>query len=88
MSRTPGRPRSGPARRAWAALRAALWPIPAIGVALAVVAGVVLPTVDQALESSGDSPFEFVFGGGPAAARDVLAAIAGSLISVTGLASR
>jgi uncharacterized membrane protein len=42
--------------------------------------------VDGLLESrDSDHPLTFVFGGGPSAARDLLAAIAGSLISVTGL---
>jgi uncharacterized membrane protein len=72
-------------RTPWARLRSALWPIPAAAVLLAVVAGVALPAFDRAIERSGGDPLAFVFGGGPAAARDVLAAIAGSLISVTGL---
>ena len=67
-------------------MRGALWPIPLLGVALAIALGIGLPAVDEVLESGGgDSPLTFVFGGGPSAARDVLAAIAGSLISVTGL---
>lgn len=45
-----------------------------------------LPSLDRSLEQrSGGSPLTFAFGGGPAAARDLLAAIAGSLISITGL---
>ncbi|SCX39574.1 Uncharacterized membrane protein [Klenkia marina] len=54
-----------------------------VGVALAIGLGVAVPALDEAL--GGDTPFTFVFGGGPSAARDVLAAIAGSLVSVTGL---
>jgi uncharacterized membrane protein len=72
-------------RQIRAALRAALWPIPTLAVLAAIVLGVALPALDRLLESRGDSPFTWAFGGGPAAARDVLAAIAGSLISVTGL---
>jgi uncharacterized membrane protein len=53
-------------------------------VVLAIALGVLLPAVDGRLEP-GDHPLTFVFGGGAAAARDLLAAIAGSLISVTGL---
>jgi uncharacterized membrane protein len=56
-----------------------------VAVLLAVVAGVGLTRLDRALEGPGGHPLAYVFGGGPAAARDVLAAIAGSLISVTGL---
>ncbi len=47
--------------------------------------GLALPALDAALESPDGHPLTFVFGGGPSAARDLLAAIAGSLISVTGL---
>jgi uncharacterized membrane protein len=69
----------------YARLRGALWPIPAVAVVLAIGAGIGLPALDGLLESGGEHPLSFVFGGGPAAARDVLAAVAGSLISVTGL---
>ena len=79
-----GGPRRGPVQALLAPLRSALWPIPCLGVLLAIVLGVVLPALDERL-GSGDHPLTFVFGGGAAAARDVLAAIAGSLISVTGL---
>ncbi len=69
-----------------ARLRSALWPIPAVAVVLAIGAGVGLPALDGLLGNGGSGhPLSFVFGGGPAAARDLLAAIAGSLISVTGL---
>ncbi|MFE3639081.1 DUF2254 domain-containing protein [Streptomyces sp. NPDC059168] len=68
------------------ALRTQLWPLPALGVVLAVAAGVGLPRLDMRI------PYEdrpsltgYLFGGGPAAARAVLEAIAGSLISVTAL---
>lgn len=76
--------RAGPGRVVAATLRGALWPVPCLGVVLAIGLGVLLPAVDGRLES-GDHPLTFVFGGGAAAARDLLAAIAGSLISVTGL---
>jgi uncharacterized membrane protein len=57
-----------------------------VGVALAIALGVALPSLDALLEASGGRhPLTSSFGGGPAAARDLLAAIAGSLISVTGL---
>lgn len=72
--------------RVWTHLEGALWPLPAVAVVLSIALGVGLPAVDGLLEEpGGDHPLTFVFGGGPAAARDVLAAIAGSLISVTGL---
>jgi uncharacterized membrane protein len=57
-----------------------------VAVVLAIGAGVGLPALDGLLGDGGSGhPLAFVFGGGPAAARDLLAAIAGSLISVTGL---
>lgn len=70
----------------WSRLRSSLWPLPVLAIALAIGLGIGLPAVDQVLEEpGGEHPLTFVFGGGPSAARDVLAAIAGSLISVTGL---
>jgi len=82
---TSSRARRGPFATLAAGLRGALWPIPCLGVVLAIVLGVLLPAVDSWLDGSGDQPLTFVFGGGASAARDLLAAIAGSLISVTGL---
>ncbi|TQN42747.1 putative membrane protein [Blastococcus colisei] len=75
---------------AWAAVRArvrgSLWPIPVLGIVVAVGLGVALPALDEMLASRPDGhPLALAFGGGPSAARDLLAAIAGSLISVTGL---
>jgi uncharacterized membrane protein len=71
--------------RIWLRLRATLWPIPMLAVACALAAGVLLPRLDRSLEGPEGHPLELAFGGGPSAARDLLAAIAGSLISVTGL---
>jgi uncharacterized membrane protein len=57
-----------------------------LAIGLAIGLGVGLPALDQVLQQpGGQHPLTLVFGGGPSAARDVLAAIAGSLISVTGL---
>lgn len=70
----------------WSRLRSSLWPLPVLAIAVAIGLGIGLPALDQVLEEpGGEHPLTFVFGGGPSAARDVLAAIAGSLISVTGL---
>jgi len=82
---TSGRARRGPVAATVTALRGALWPIPCLGVVLAIGLGVLLPAVDGWLGEGGDHPLTFVFGGGASAARDLLSAIAGSLISVTGL---
>ncbi|WP_409330365.1 DUF2254 domain-containing protein [Trujillonella humicola] len=72
--------------RVLALLRGSLWPVPLLAVTVAVVLGVLMPRLDEAVDSGDPGhPLAFVFGGGPAAARDLLAAIAGSLISVTGL---
>jgi uncharacterized membrane protein len=68
------------------ALRTQLWPLPALAVALAVVLGMALPALDSALD--GELPegvTVFLFSGGPEAARAVLQAISGSLITVTSL---
>lgn len=67
-------------------LRAQLWPLPTLGVVLAVAAGVGLPSLDARIQH--DIPpwlTDYLFGGGADAARTVLEAIAGSLISVTAL---
>ncbi len=69
----------------WDRLRSSLWPLPVVAIVVAIALGIGLPALDQLLEDGGEHPLTFVFGGGPSAARDVLAAIAGSLISVTGL---
>jgi uncharacterized membrane protein len=61
-----------------------LWVLPAAGIAVAAVTGVLLPRVDRSL-LPGTTVVPFLFDGGAAAARDSLAVIAGSLISVTGL---
>ena len=66
--------------------RTQLWPIPLIGVVLAIAAGVVMPRVDRALADV--LPLvvrDYLFGGGPGQASEVLATIAGSLITVTSL---
>lgn len=66
-------------------MRGALWPLPVLGVLVAVAAGILLPELDRSLGDQRERPAGFVFGGGASAARDSLAAIASSLISVTGL---
>ena len=68
------------------ALRTQLWPIPAVGIVLAVTAGIALPRVDARLD--GDLPTwltSHLFDGGAEAARGLLQAVAASLITVTSL---
>ena len=67
-------------------VRTQLWPLPMIGVALALVAGVGLPRLDARMDDSlPSSATIYLFGGGAEAARAVLSAVAGSLITVTSL---
>ncbi len=68
------------------AFRSLLWPIPAVAVALAVVLGIWLPSLDNAYDENIPTSIRaYLFGGGPDAARAVLQAISGSLITVTSL---
>ena len=68
------------------AVRTQLWPVPAVAVLVALAAGTVLPAVDANVDGTlPDSLSAFLFSGGPDAARAVLQAIAGSLITVTSL---
>jgi uncharacterized membrane protein len=68
------------------ALRTQLWPVPTAGVVLAVALGVALPEVDARIDGQLPAVWTaYLFGGGADAARAVLAAIAGSLITVTAL---
>ncbi|WAX81731.1 DUF2254 domain-containing protein [Streptomyces sp. KMM 9044] len=67
-------------------LRVQLWPVPTLGVVLAVAAGVALPRLDERLQHELPSWLsDYFFGGSSDAARAVLEAIAGSLITVTAL---
>lgn len=77
---------NGYPERAKEALRTQLWPVPAFAVVLAVAAGVVLPVMDATVGSElPGNVTGLLFSGGPEAARSMLEAIAGSLITVTSL---
>ncbi len=68
------------------AVRTQLWPMPTFAVVVAVGAGMALPALDASVD--GKLPAfvsNLLFSGGPDAARAVLQAIAGSLITVTSL---
>lgn len=68
------------------ALRSRLWPLPAVAVLLAVLAGIGVPELDTAVDDHMPPAVAgYLFGGGADAAREVLGAIAGSLITVTSL---
>jgi uncharacterized membrane protein len=68
------------------AVRSRLWPVPAIGVISAVALGVALPQLDIALDARMPPALAgYLFGGGADGAREVLAAIATSLMTVTSL---
>ncbi|ORB54941.1 hypothetical protein BST42_09155 [Mycolicibacterium rhodesiae] len=68
------------------AIRSRLWPVPAIGVVAAVALGVVLPELDDAIDDNMPVTLAgYLFGGGADGAREVLAAIATSLMTVTSL---
>ncbi len=75
--------RWGVLNEAW---RTQLWPLPSLCVAAAVVLGVVLPRFDANVDDElPASVTAYLFSGGPEAARTVLSAVAGSLITVTSL---
>lgn len=75
-------------RRTWIldAVRTRLWPVPAMGIVAAIVVGVALPELDGWLESRLPGVVsQALFGGGPGAAREILSAIAASVMTVTSL---
>lgn len=73
-------------RNVLSALRGQLWPLPTSGVVLAVALGVGLPRLDARIAHLLPPWLTgYLFGGGAAAARTVLDAIASSLITVTAL---
>ncbi len=68
------------ARNRW---RTQLWPLPAVGIVVAVLLGVGLPRVDRAIDDRLPSAVtDYLFGGGATSARAVLEAVSGSLITV------
>lgn len=66
--------------------RSQLWPVPLIGVLLAITLGVIMPSADVALADVMPAAVTgYLFGGGPTQASEMLSTIAGSLITVTSL---
>lgn len=85
-----GAGRGSSLRLMWARLRegtaAQLWPVPAAGIGLAVIVGILLPRFDAAVDNHLPDPvLRLLFDGGADSARAVLSAIAGSLITATSL---
>ncbi len=76
--------RSSKLRSAWNRVRDSLWFLPSVGVVASMVTAIVAVQVPS---PSPESPFAigWIFGGGAEGARGVLSAIAGSLITVTGV---
>ncbi|GJN97824.1 hypothetical protein NJB18091_26000 [Mycobacterium marinum] len=67
-------------------LRSRLWPTPALGVVMAIAVGLALPEVDSAVDPHMPPALtSYIFGGGADAARELLSAIATSLVTVTSL---
>ena len=68
------------------AVRAQSWPLPTIGVVVAVALGVFIPLLDVAVDAQLTGLLNSViFGGDAGAARTVLSAVSSSLITVTSL---
>ncbi|VEG54368.1 Conserved membrane protein of uncharacterised function [Mycolicibacterium aurum] len=68
------------------AWRSRLWPVPALGVVIAILAGIAIPELDGTLDTQMPPTLSaYLFGGGADAAREVLGAVATSLITVTSL---
>ncbi len=65
--------------------RTQLWPTPAVGVTLAVAIGVALPRLERRTADLPPWLRDYLFSGDAGAARTVLDAVAGSLITVTAL---
>ncbi|MGV8895118.1 MAG: DUF2254 domain-containing protein [Rhodoglobus sp.] len=63
-----------------------LWPVPVFWIVIAVAAGVAIPILDRLVDQDIAGVLQgILFSGGPSAARAVLGAIAGSLITATSL---
>jgi len=83
-------PTSDGARRWWATLSESIssriWPLPVAAIVAAVIAGILIPILDIAVDERLPAELEAIlFSGGTDAARAVLTTIAGSLITATSL---
>ncbi len=66
------------------ALRTRLWPVPLIGVLLAIAAGIFLPSLDHVI-GTWLAPIRSVFASSPDDARELLGTISTALVTVTSL---
>ena len=69
----------------WYDLQDSLWFIPALCTAVAITLALLMVQVDQAVGTTGRPATEFIFGAGTSGAHQVLAVIAGSMITVAGV---
>ena len=69
----------------WAYARDSLWFLPAVMTGIATATALLTLRLDAALQADPSATFYLVFGGGAEGARGVLEAIAGSVITVTGV---
>ena len=68
------------------AFQTTLWPVPTLFVIIALGAGIGLPALDSAIDGTIPQGLKgYLFGGDAGAGRDVLGAVAGSMITVTSL---
>lgn len=67
-------------------VQTSLWPVPTLGILLALVAAVLLTQLDRSVDTALPSGFTYwIFGGDADAARSILGSLASSLITVTSL---
>ncbi|MCL4254785.1 MAG: DUF2254 domain-containing protein, partial [Anaerolineae bacterium] len=69
----------------WDKLRASLWFIPSLMIAIAIMSALLLPNVDERLVASSDMTQSIIYIGGADSARTLLSTIAGAMISIAGL---
>ena len=69
----------------WFDLQESLWFIPALCTAAAVALAFLMVRLDRSLHAERGPAFDWLFGAGASGAREVLSAIAGTMITVTGV---
>lgn len=80
------RPHGSGASRLGDLIRTSLWPVPTLGIVVALVGAVLLTHLDRSIGQVLPDGFTYwIFGGDADAARSILGSLAGSLITVTSL---